>query len=393
MRLSGIAAGMETSLTRQLFNRARELDRVIDLTLGDPDLTPSPAIRAAAERAIQEGRTHYSVNAGLIQAREAIADCFRAETGIAADPATEIMLTVGGMGALYLSLAALINPGDEVILIGPYYVNYIQMIRMQGGVPVVIYTDPKENFRIDPARVEQVITGKTVAMILNSPCNPTGQVIGGEVLDALAAIARKHDLAVISDEVYKTLLFDGAKYESIITRPGMRQRTILIDSMSKRFSMTGYRCGFAVGPAEVIGAMTKMQENTASCTPLPSQYAAIEAYTACREEHWIRDEFEQRRNVLWDALQGIPGIFCLKPAATFYLFLNIEGSGMNSVDFAWRLLEEQRVAVVPGVTYGEAYGGYVRIAFTRQAEELREAAVRLRRFMEKITEERGADRA
>ena len=387
MKQSRIAAGLETSLTRQLFNRAKELDNVIDLTLGDPDLTPSQAIRDAAKRAVQEGKTHYSVNAGLARAREAIADCFREETGIAADPASEIMLTIGGMGALYLSLAAVVDPGDEVIVIGPYYVNYVQMVRMLGGTPVIVWTDPKDGFRIDPAKVEAAVTGKTAALVLNSPCNPTGQVIDGKTLDALAEIACRHDLGVISDEVYKTLLFDGAVYESILTRPGMKERTILIDSMSKRFSMTGYRCGFAVGPAEKIEAMTKMQENTASCTPLPSQYAAIEAYTACRGEHWIRDAFENRRNVLWNAVQGIPGFSCLKPAATFYLFPNISLSGMNSLDFALRLLEEEHVAVVPGVTYGEPYDGYVRIAFTKQEEVLLEAASRLRRFMEKVTRE------
>jgi aminotransferase len=191
---------------------------------------------------------------------------------------------------------------------------------------------------------------------------------------------------VISDEVYKTLLYDGARYESIITREGMRERTVLIDSMSKRFSMTGYRCGFAIGPAEIIRGMTNMQENTASCTPLPSQYAAMEAYTACREEHWIQDEFERRRNLMWPAVNGIPGLSCLKPAGTFYLFVNIEKTGMDSLAFATALLEEARVAVVPGITYGEPYDGYVRIAFTRETEALLEAAERIRKFAGKYAQ-------
>lgn len=381
MRLSNSAAGLETSLTRQLFNRAKELDDVIDLTLGDPDLTPVQAIRDAAKEAIQTGKTHYSVNAGLAGAREAIAQSLRKEMGLSVDPSSELMLTVGGMGALYLSLAALVNPGDEVLLIGPYYVNYVQMTHMCGGTPVVVYTDPKENFRVHPDKLEQAITEKTVALVLNSPCNPTGGVIDGETLDALADLARRHNLSVISDEVYKTLLFDGAAYESIITRPGMRERTILIDSMSKRFSMTGYRCGFAVGPAEVIGAMTKMQENTASCTPLPSQYAAIEAYTNHLEDHWIRDEFERRRNFLARAINEIPGLSCAIPPATFYLFVNVEGTGRNALRFAYELLENQHVAVVPGITYGEPYGGYVRIAFTREMDVLREAANRLEKWL------------
>ncbi len=380
MKLSTVAASMETSLTRQLFNKAKQFDDVIDLTLGDPDLTPSQSIRDAAKKAIQEGQTHYSVNAGLVQAREAIAACVAAESGIKADPASELMLTIGGMGALYLSLKALVNPGDEVLVIGPYYVNYIQMIRMCGGTPVIIYTDPKKNFRIDAGELENSVTDQTKALIINSPCNPSGAVIDGNTLDQLAGFAARHDLYVISDEVYKTLLYDNATYESIITRPGMKERTVLIDSMSKRFSMTGYRCGFAIGPADVIGAMTKMQENTASCTPLPSQYAAIEGYTNCREEHWIRDEFEKRRDFIWKAINDIPGFSCTKPAATFYLFVNIEAFGLDSVSFAYKLLEDQHIAVVPGITYGEPYDGYIRIAFTKKIGVLEEAADRLRKF-------------
>ena len=383
MRLSTAAAGLETSLTRQLFNRAKELEDVIDLTLGDPDLTPAQTIRDAAKNAIQEGKTHYSVNAGLAMAREAIAKSLEKEMNLSVDPETELMLTVGGMGALYLSIAALVSPGDEVLLAGPYYVNYAQMIHMRGGTPVIVYTEPKEHFRIHPEKLENAITEKTVALLLNSPCNPTGGVIDGDTLDELAQLARRRDLAVISDEVYKTLLFDGAAYESIMTRPGMRERTILIDSMSKRFSMTGYRCGYAVGPAEVISAMTKMQENTASCTPLPSQYAAIEAYSNHLEEHWIRDEFETRRNYIAQAINGISGLSCLKPAGTFYLFVNIEGIGMDSIRFADALLEDQHVAVVPGVTYGAPYSGYIRIAFTQKLDVLREAVERIRRFAEK----------
>lgn len=380
MRLSEIAKGMEISLTRQLFNKAKKFNDVIDLTLGDPDLTPSEKIREAAAKAISAGKTHYSVNAGLIQAREAIADCFKAEYGIDVDPAAEVMLTIGGMGALYLSLAAIVNPGDEVLIIGPYYVNYVQMVRMCGGIPVIHYTDPKNDFRIDVQALEEKVTDKTIALIINSPSNPSSVVIDSKTLDQLADLAKKRGLIVISDEVYRTLLYDNVEYDSIIKREGMKERTVLIDSMSKRFSMTGYRCGYAIGPAEVIGAMTKMQENTASCTPLPSQYAAIEGYTNCRDEHWIRDEFEKRRDFIWKAINDIPGFSCTKPAATFYLFVNIEAFGLDSVSFAYKLLEDQHIAVVPGITYGEPYDGYIRIAFTKKIGVLEEATDRLRKF-------------
>lgn len=380
MKLSSIANGLETSLTRQLFNLAKDFTDVIDLTLGDPDLPPAQSIRNAACNAIQKGKTRYSVNAGLLHSREAIARCVSQEYGIKVDPTSEVMLTIGGMGALYLSLAAIVNPGDEVLIIGPYYVNYLQMVRMCSGIPIVVYTDPKESFKVSIDRLEEVITEKTVALMINSPCNPSGAVIDAKTLDDLATFASKHDIAIISDEVYRTLLYDGFKHESIITRPGMKERTILVDSMSKRFAMTGYRCGFAVGPENVISAMTKMQENTASCTPLPSQYAAIEAYTNCTNEHWIKDEFEKRRDYIWNAINSVPGLNCSKPAGTFYLFVNIEDTGMNSVDFAFDLLKSQHVAVVPGVTYGSPYNNYIRIAYTMPIEKLSQAVDRIRRF-------------
>lgn len=389
MKLSTIAQNMETSLTRQLFNKAKSFNDVIDLTLGDPDLTPSEKIREAACKAINAGRTHYSVNAGLIQAREAIADCFKEEYGIEADPTTEVMLTIGGMGALYLSLAAIVNPGDEVLIIGPYYVNYVQMVRMCGGTPVIHYTDPKEDFRINVQELEKKIGEKTVALMINSPSNPSGAVIDRETLDHLADLAKRRDLIVISDEVYRTLLYDNASYDSIIKRAEMKERTIVIDSMSKRFSMTGYRCGYAIGPSEVIGAMTKMQENTASCTPLPSQYAAIEGYTNCKDDHWIKDEFEKRRDFIWKAINDIPGFSCKKPAATFYLYVNIEGTGMKSIDFAYALLDSQHVAVVPGVTYGKPYDNYIRIAYTMKIEKLKEAVDRIAKFAATLNIKKG----
>lgn len=384
MKLSKIASGMETSLTRQLFNKAKGFTDVIDLTLGDPDLIPSEKIRNAACSAIQAGKTRYSVNAGLIMAREAIAKSFEAEYGLHADPNSEIMLTIGGMGALYLSLAAIVNPGEEVLIIGPYYVNYVQMVRMCGGVPVVVYTDPQTGFKIDVAKLEEAVTEKTVALMLNTPCNPSGAVIDGKTLDELALFAQHHDLAVISDEVYRTLLYDGKKHESIITRPGMKERTILVDSMSKRFAMTGYRSGHAIAPENVISAMTKMQENTASCTPLPSQYAAIEAYMNCTEDKRIAAEFEKRRDYIWQDINEVPGLSCTKPAATFYLFVNIEGTGLDSVSFAYQLLDAQHVAVVPGVTYGDPYNSYIRIAYTMPVEKLKEAVSRIKKFGESL---------
>lgn len=386
MKLSSVASGLEASLTRQLFNKAKAFSDVIDLTLGDPDLVPSIKIRDAACAAIQQGKTRYSVNAGLLEARLAIGKCIENEYKIKIDCSSEIMLTIGGMGALYISLMALVDAGDEVLVIAPYYVNYVQMVRMCGGVPVIINTDPENNFAIDIDALEKKVSGKTVAIIINSPCNPSGTVIDGKTLDKLAEFVRLHNIAVISDEVYRTLIYDNKHHESIFTRPDMKGRTIMIDSMSKRFAMTGYRCGFAVGPENVISAMTKMQENIASCTPLPSQYAAIKAYDECCHDNWIKDEFEKRRDYIWNAINEIPLLSCNKPDATFYLFVNIKETGMDSVAFAHSLLEAQHVAVVPGVTYGDAYNHYIRIAYTMDIEILKQAVTRIAKFISIIKE-------
>lgn len=386
MKLSSVASGLEASLTRQLFNKAKAFSDVIDLTLGDPDLVPSIKIRDAACAAIQQGKTRYSVNAGLLEARLAIGKCIENEYKIKIDCSSEIMLTIGGMGALYISLMALVDAGDEVLVIAPYYVNYVQMVRMCGGVPVIINTDPENNFAIDIDALEKKVSGKTVAIIINSPCNPSGTVIDGKTLDKLAEFVKLHNIAVISDEVYRTLIYDNKHHESIFTRPDMKGRTIMIDSMSKRFAMTGYRCGFAVGPENVISAMTKMQENIASCTPLPSQYAAIKAYDECCHDNWIKDEFEKRRDYIWNAINEIPLLSCNKPDATFYLFVNIKETGMDSVAFAHSLLEAQHVAVVPGVTYGDAYNHYIRIAYTMDIEILKQAVTRIAKFISIIKE-------
>lgn len=386
MKLSSVASGLEVSLTRQLFNKAKAFSDVIDLTLGDPDLVPSIKIRDAACAAIQQGKTRYSVNAGLLEARLAIGKCIENEYKIKIDCSSEIMLTIGGMGALYISLMALVDAGDEVLVIAPYYVNYVQMVRMCGGVPVIINTDPENNFAIDIDALEKKVSGRTVAIIINSPCNPSGTVIDGKTLDKLAEFVKLHNIAVISDEVYRTLIYDNKHHESIFTRPDMKGRTIMIDSMSKRFAMTGYRCGFAVGPENVISAMTKMQENIASCTPLPSQYAAIKAYDECCHDNWIKDEFEKRRDYIWNAINEIPLLSCNKPDATFYLFVNIKETGMDSVAFAHSLLEAQHVAVVPGVTYGDAYNHYIRIAYTMDIEILKQAVARIAKFISIIKE-------
>lgn len=386
MKLSKKGKAIEPSLTRKLFNMAKQFDNVIDLTLGDPDIKPNEMIRDAAITAITKGYTRYSANAGLIDLRKSIANSFLNEYGFVINPESEIVATVGGMEALYLALSCLIDNGDEVIVIAPYYVNYIEMIKLCGGTPVIVYTDEIDGFQCNAEQIERVITEKTVAIIINTPCNPTGMVLSGASLNAIAELAQKYDLSVISDEVYKTLIYDGKKHESILSIEGMRERTVLVDSLSKRFSMTGYRLGYAVAPSEVISCMTKMQENVAACAPLPSQYAGIAAYTLCDKDTSVRDIFEKRRDYLADAINKIDGLHCNVPQGAFYLFVNIASTGLDCLSFSYRLLEQEQVAVVPGKCYGKIYEDYIRIAYTLEIPVLEDAVNRIKRFMRQFEE-------
>lgn len=384
MKISRKANIIEPSLTRDLFNRALRLDDVINLTLGDPDFAPLPEIQQAACRAILDGKTHYSANAGLLELRQEIAKSFNREYHLTCDPKSEIIVTVGGMEALYLAISSIVDPSDEVIVFAPYYVNYVQMIRMNGGVPVILDTDAGNGFSIDLTKLERSITSKTVAIIINSPCNPTGHMYSAETLAGIAKIAKKHDLYIISDEVYKTLIYDGQKHHSVLENPEIQDHVILIDSISKKYSMTGWRLGWAIGNSSVISAMTKMQENVAACAPLPSQYAVLDALKKDLPSDNLRNAFQARRDCIYTLLSSCKKISVSKPSSTFYIFVGIQATGMKSVDFALALLEKEHVAVVPGRAYGASFDNYIRIAFTQDIKVLETACEKIKHFVEAI---------
>lgn len=380
MKVSKMATSVSASLTRKLFNMANEIGTdVINLTLGDPDLIPALEIREAACDAIMQGQTRYSANAGLKKLREVYSEFISREYNLSIDSDKNIITTVGGMEALFLSLAATVDKDDEVIILGPYYVNYREMIHMLGGKAVVVDTMNKSDDVIVDG-IKSAINDKTIGIIVNSPCNPTGDILSGELLDSIAEIANSEDLMVISDEVYNSLIYDGDEKDSIIFRDGMKDRTILVDSCSKRFAMTGWRVGFAVGPCEVIANMTKLQENVAACAPLPSQHAAIRAYQEDCEYSYIRETYQHRRDIVYNAISKIPNLSCKKPKATFYCFVDISKTGLDSESFAYQLLEKAHLAVVPGVSYGKQYANYIRIAFTLNDDLLNEAMRRLEQF-------------
>lgn len=385
IQVSEVSKNVHPSLTRALFNMAKEYSDVIDFTLGDPDVQPHQAIKDAGCAAIQQGKTRYSQNAGLLPLREAITHYYKRTEGFEYNPNTEVIVTVGAMEGLYLSLLALLNPGDEVIIPAPYYVNYVQMVNLCHGKAVVVDNPNAEELSFNIKNVEDAITDKTKAIIINTPSNPSGRIISQDKIQALAELAKKHDLVVISDEVYKCLIYDHAAFKSIVAIEGMRERTVLINSLSKEFCMTGWRIGYVLAPEELIATMTKLQENIVACAPLPSQYAAIEALSGKENysENMVKI-FTARRDKLVSGLQQIPMLRCSAPQATFYLMVDISATGFTSYDFAVALLKAQHVAVVPGVAYGKSCDKYVRIAFTLNEDKIEEGVRRIGEFIKSL---------
>lgn len=382
-KLSKTANCIEPSLTRKLFNMAKQYNDVIDFTLGDPDIPTPQGIREAGCKAIRDCKTRYSQNAGLLDLRNAIANYCKYKEGLIYKPETEILVSVGAMEGLYLALLAIIDADDEIIIPAPYYVNYKQMVMMCGGNPVVV-EDEGRNLSCSVEAIEKAITPNTKAIILNTPSNPTGRVLDDEFISKIAELAKENDLYVITDEVYKCLVYDmTSRPQSIAAIDGMKNRTIFINSLSKEFCMTGWRLGYVMANETIISAMTKLQENVAACAPLPSQYAAIEAlridvdYSA-----EMAKIFQHRRDVLIEELSKTNKVVCDKPQATFYAMVDISKTGMDSETFAYTLLEKEHVAVVPGKTYGSCCDKYIRIAFTLDEEKIREGIRRVCHFVE-----------
>lgn len=385
IKTSIVADNIQLSLVRSLFNEAKKYNDVIDFTLGDPDVQTHQVIKDAACEAIQQGKTRYSQNAGLIDLRRTISTYYERKEGFKFNPETEVMVTVGAMEGLYLVLLSMLNPGDEVIIPAPYYVNYTQMVRMCHAVPVIVDNPERTDLSFDVADIEKAITPKTRAIMINTPSNPSGRIIPQEKIAGIAELAKKHDLVVISDEVYKCLIYDNIPFRSIAAIDGMRERTILINSLSKEFCMTGYRIGYVLAPEEIIAAMTKLQENVCACAPLPSQYAAMKALGG--DEDYSKDMvdiFTERRNTLYEGLSKIEKFEVKAPEATFYMMVDISKTGMDSIDFCYAMLRAAHVAAVPGVTYGQCCNHYIRIAFTLDIEKIKEGVKRITEFVNSL---------
>ncbi len=384
MKISKAARRIQPSLTRRLFDMAKEYDNVIDFTLGDPDYKTPKKIIESAKRAMDEGKTKYSANAGLPELRSIISDCIYNENKVKYDPQSEIIVTVGAMEALYLTLFCMLDPGDQVIIPAPYWINYVHMVQMCGGVPIIIDSYESNNFIVDINDIKNAITEKTTAIILNSPNNPTGTVYDKNTVLELCETAKKNDIMIVWDECYKSILYDDTEFVSVLDAPDVKSHAVIINSCSKKFSMTGWRIGYAAAPSELVSNMTKIQENLVACAPLPSQYAAIEAFRGDIDTKYMLDGFTKRRNKLVEGINGINKLSCKYPKGTFYAFVNIKRTGLGSEKFAYRLLESQQVAVVPGITYGDCCEGFIRIAYTVDEDKIEEGIRRIRRFIQEL---------
>ena len=368
---------------RKFFDVAATMKDAISLGVGEPDFVTPWAIREAGIYSLEKGRTYYTANAGLMELRQEIADYNKRKYGITYNPADEILVTVGGSEAIDLMVRCLVNPGDEVLVVEPSFVCYKPCTAMAGGVPVTIETLEKDNFRLLPEQLKEKITDKTKLLVLPFPNNPTGGVMSKADLEAIAEVLRGTDIMVLSDEIYGELRYDDEGHTPFSAIEGMRERTVIVNGFSKTFAMTGWRLGYAMGPAPIIKAMTKLHQYGIMSSPTTSQFAAIEALRSCdKDVEHMRSEYNYRRRFIVDGFRNM-GLSCFEPLGAFYVFPCIKSLGMTSEEFANQLLQEEKVAVVPGNAFGECGEGFIRCSYAYSIDNIEEALKRIARFVER----------
>ena len=385
--LSSTVQEIKPSGIRKFFDIANTMEDVISLGVGEPDFRTPWQVRSAGIHSLEQSNTRYTSNRGLEALRDEIAVYTERKYGVSYHPADEVLVTVGGSEAIDMTIRALTNPGDEIIIPQPSYVCYEPITRLSGGVPVIINTKAENDFKITPEELKAAMTEKTKALILPYPCNPTGAIMEREDLEKLAEILRGTDVIVISDEIYAELTFDGVRHTSVASIPGMWERTVLINGFSKAFSMTGWRLGYACGPAPLLAAITKIHQYAIMCAPTVSQYAAIEALRSCDDV--VRDmveEYDMRRRLIVNGFNKI-GMDCFEPKGAFYCFPSIKRTGMTSEEFCEKLLFSKKVAVVPGNAFGNSGEGFIRVSYCYSTDHIKEALSRIEEFLEEI----GAD--
>ena len=387
--LNKLISAIPPSGIRKFFDIASEMEGVISLGVGEPDFDTPWHVREEGIYSLEKGRTFYTANAGLRDLRVEIRNYLERHYQVSYDPDKEILVTVGGSEAIDIAFRAMLDPGDEVLVPQPSFVSYVPCAVLAGGVAVPIALEEKDQFRLTPEKLLEKITPKTKILVLPFPNNPTGAIMNREELEAIAKIVIDHDLFVLSDEIYSELTFGEEPHVSIASLPGMKERTVLINGFSKAFAMTGWRLGYACAPAPLLKQMLKIHQFAIMCAPTTSQYAAIDAMKNCDEDvKRMRESYDQRRRYLLHELRDM-GMECFEPLGAFYMFPSVKRFGMTSDAFAMRLLEEEKVAVVPGSAFGDAGEGYLRISYAYSLKSLKEALAKIRRFVERLDAEQG----
>lgn len=382
--ISKRCAPIKPSGIRKFFDIAGQIEDVISLGVGEPDFQTPWSVRKTAITALEKGKTIYTANSGLIELRKEISKYLEKTQRVKYDPTHEIIVTVGGSEAIDLGIRAMVDPGDEVLVVEPSFVCYAPIVELTGGIAVPIETKAEDNFKLTAEALKAKITDKTKLLILPFPNNPTGAVMTSSDLEKIAEVLRDTNIVVLSDEIYSELTYTGEPHCSIVSFEGMQERTLLVNGFSKAYAMTGWRMGYVAGPEPLITQMLKIHQYAIMCSPTVSQYAAIEALQSCDNEvKKMVSEYNIRRRWLVNALNEI-GLECFEPEGAFYVFPSIKSTGLSSEEFCERLLYEHKVAVVPGNAFGDCGEGYIRISYAYSLKHLMEAVSRIKEFLDDL---------
>jgi aminotransferase len=386
--LSQTIVNIQPSGIRKFFDIVSEMKDAISLGVGEPDFDTPWHIREEGIYSLEKGRTFYTSNAGLKELKVEIHNYLQRRCDVTYDPDKEIMVTVGGSEAIDIALRAMLDPGDEVLIPQPSYVSYVPCTTLAGGVPVTIELEEKDRFRLTPEKLLEKITPKTKILVMPFPNNPTGAIMEKEDLEKIAKIVIEKDIFVISDEIYSELTYGVDRHVTIASLPGMKERTVLINGFSKAYAMTGWRLGYACAPNVILQQMLKIHQFAIMCAPTTSQYAAVSALRDGDEDvQQMREAYDQRRRYLLHAFEEM-GIPCFEPQGAFYMFPNISRFGMSSDEFATRLLQEEKVAIVPGTAFGECGEGFLRVSYAYSLKDLKRALERIERFVARLDAEK-----
>ncbi len=382
--LSPTVLAMKPSGIRKYFDIVAKMEGVISLGIGEPDFPTPKAIREAGIVSLQDNKTKYTSNWGMVELRREICNYMKRKYDLTYNPEDEVLVTVGGSEAIDACIRAITAPGDEVIVPQPSYVCYEPIVALAGGKPVILETKAENAFKITPDELRALITPRTKALILPYPCNPTGAIMNRQDLEAIAEVLRETNILVLSDEIYAELSFGDERHVSIASIDGMKERTLVVNGFSKTFSMTGWRLGYACGPAPIVTQVTKIHQYAIMCAPTTAQYAAIEALKNGDEEvRKMRETYDMRRRLIVDGFNRI-GLTCREPLGAFYAFPCIKSTGLSSEEFCERLLYSEKVAIVPGPAFGQGGEGFVRASYCYSTEHITEALARIERFLKSL---------